>query len=87
MEAKINAGNTKHAQATLNCILKGESETTGVHHYNVLGKKKKKTYQNPTRLLFGCFQVAFSQSIMYLHTSRMCHKLAQERINRKLKQS
>lgn len=58
MEAKINAGNTKHAQATLNCILKGESETTGVHHYNVLGKKKKDVPKSHTFiiwLLSSCF--------------------------------
>ena len=73
MEAKINAGNTKHAQATLNCILKGESETTGVHHYNVLGKKKKKDmYQNPTRLLFGIAFKLLSLKALYIYIHQEC---------------
>lgn len=68
MEAKINAGNTKHAQATLNCILKGESETTGVHHYNVLGKKKKRRTKIPHIYYLVAFKLLSLKALcIYIH--------------------
>lgn len=78
----------KYAQATLNCILRRRVW----NHWStsLWSIRKKYRYQNPTFIIYYLVLLsnAFSQNIIYLHTSRMCHKLAQEEwINWKLKQS
>lgn len=68
----------KYAQATLNCILR---RRVGNHWSTSLRSiRKKHRYQNPTFFIYYLVLLsnAFSQNIIYLHTSRMCHKLAQE---------
>lgn len=64
----------------------GESETTTeyfirMHIKKTEGKKERNhMYQNPTHTCYLVLlsNLSISQNIMYLHTSRMCHKLVQE---------